>query len=89
MYEQNCSFWQHAGKNVATKLHCTAAANVGWEKAESHLCHSHYTGCIVTGEAQREEGHAHPAGLGEKLTGLSCGIGITEHRPNHKQENVF
>lgn len=32
---------------------------------------------------------AHPAGLGEKLTGLSCGIAITECWPNHKQENIF
>lgn len=33
--------------------------------------------------------HAFPAGLGEKLTGLSCGIATTECQPNHKQENIF
>lgn len=84
-YKQNCGFWQHLGKNVATKRRFSAAANVvlEWEKAESHLWYSHYIGCIVTGKAQWEEGpfqHQRtclPAGLGEKLTGLSCGIATT------------
>lgn len=34
-------------------------------------------------------GHTHPAGLGEKLTGLSYGIATTESWPNHNQEDIF